>query len=68
MNAPWLTYGCAHVLDVIVFCVGDGNNLVEEGDEEDEGKKNQIDVDNGNNGGKDDGDTNSNNVDANNYE
>jgi hypothetical protein len=51
-----------------VFCVGDGNNLVEEGDEEDEGKKNQIDVDNGNNGGKDDGDTNSNNVDANNYE
>jgi hypothetical protein len=49
LNAPWFTYGCTHVLDVIVFCVRDGDNLVEEGDEEDEGKENQIDVDNGDN-------------------
>ncbi len=51
-----------------MFCVGDGNKLVKEGDEKNEGKKNWIDVDNGNNGGKDDGDTNYNNVDTNNYE
>ncbi len=62
MNAPWLTYGCTHVLDVIVFCVGNGDNLVEKGHEENEGKGNQIDVDNE---GIDDGDTNSNNVNAN---
>ncbi len=65
MNAPWLTYGCTHVLDVIVFCVGDGDNLVEEGDEEDEGKENQIDVDNGDNEGINDGDTNFNNANVN---
>jgi hypothetical protein len=65
LNAPWLTYGCTHVLDVIVFCVGDGDNLVEEGDEEDEGKENQIDVDNGDNEGINDGDTNFNNANVN---
>ncbi len=64
MNAPWLTYGCTRVLDVIVFCVGDGNNLVKNGDEKDEGNENQI-VDDGDNRGIDDGDTNYNNADAN---
>ncbi len=54
MNAPWLTCGCTHVLDVFVFYVGDGDNLVEEGDEKDEGKENQIDADSGDNGGRDD--------------
>jgi hypothetical protein len=52
LNAPWLTYGCIHVIDVIVFYVGNGNNLVKEGDEEDEGKENKIDVDSGDNGGR----------------
>jgi len=61
-------HGCTHVLDVIVFCVGDGNNLVEERDEKDEGKENQIVVDSGNNGDIDDGDTNSSNVDVDNEE
>jgi len=51
-----------------VFCVGDGNNLVEERDEKDEGKENQIVVDSGNNGDIDDGDTNSSNVDVDNEE
>lgn len=62
LNAQWLTYGCIHVLDVVVFCVGDGDNLVEEGDEEDEGKENQIDFDGGDNGCTYDGDIYSNNA------
>ncbi len=47
-----------------MFCVGDGNNLVKNGDEKDEGNENQI-VDDGDNRGIDDGDTNYNNADAN---